>query len=93
MTKIRGMFVHPSQLDAVMGEAPEVSRYQLVVRRKGFEDDLTLRVEVAGDLKDLTTRLVGRVREAIRLRSRIEGVPSGTLAPDGKKISDERTWD
>jgi phenylacetate-CoA ligase len=93
VTKIRGMFVHPSQLDAVIGEAPEVSRYQLVVRRKGFEDDLTLRVEVAGDSRNLIARLEGRVKEAIKLRSRVEVVPSGTLDPDGKKISDERAWD
>jgi phenylacetate-CoA ligase len=93
VTKIRGVFVHPSQLDAVMSETPEVSRYQLVIRRKGFEDDLTLRVETAGSPRDLTARLEARVREAIKLRARVEVVPSGTLSPDGKKISDERTWE
>jgi len=93
VTKIRGMFVHPSQLDAVMSEAPEISRYQLVVRRKGFEDDLTLCVETTGAPKDLTVRLEARVREAIKLRTRVEIVPADTLSPDGKKISDERTWD
>lgn len=93
VTKIRGMFVHPSQLDVVMSETPEINRYQLVVRRKGFEDDLTLRVETAGLPRDLAARLETRVREAIKLRAQIEVVPSGTLSPDGKKISDERTWD
>jgi phenylacetate-CoA ligase len=87
------MFVHPSQLDAVMSETPEISRYQLVVRRRGFEDDLTLRVETAGMPKDLTSRLEARIREAIKLRTQVEAVPSGTLSSDGKKISDERTWD
>ncbi len=93
VTKIRGMFVHPSQLDAVMAEIPEVSRYQLVVRRKGFEDDLTLRVETRATSGDLTARLEARAREAIKLRARVEVIPSGTLAPDAKKISDERTWE
>lgn len=94
VTKIRGMFVHPSQLDAVMGEMPEIGRYQLVVRRKGFEDDLTLRVEAGGASGgDLAGRLEARVREAIKLRAQVEVVPSGTLALDGKKISDERTWE
>ncbi len=92
-TKIRGMFVHPGQLDAVMADETEVTRYQLVVRRKGFEDDLTLRVEMAGGLKELAAHLESRVRDAIKLRARVEVVPSGTLSPDGKKISDERTWD
>ncbi len=93
MTKIRGMFVHPSQLDAVMAELPEIGRYQLVVRRKGFEDDLTLRVETGRASGDFAERLKARVREAIKLRAEVEVVPPGTLAPDSKKISDERTWD
>jgi phenylacetate-CoA ligase len=93
VTKIRGMFVHPSQLDVVMAEMPQVGRYQLVVRRKGFEDDLILRVEIAIATKDLAARLEARVREAIKLRTQVEVVPSGALSPDGKRISDERTWD
>jgi phenylacetate-CoA ligase len=93
VTKIRGMFVHPSQLDAVMAEMPQVGRYQLVVRRKGFEDDLILRVETAIATKDLAARLEARIREAIKLRMQVEVVSSGALSAEGKKISDERTWD
>jgi phenylacetate-CoA ligase len=93
VTKIRGTFVHPGQLDAVMAGVSEVTGYQLVVRRKGFEDDLTLRVEAAGGPKELAARLESRVRDAIKLRAQVEVVPPGTLSPDGKKISDERTWD
>ena len=92
-TKIRGMFVHPGQLDAVIAEMPEVARYQLVVRRKGFEDDLSLRIEAGNPPQDLVPRLEARVREAIKLRTQVEVVPQGTLAQDGKKILDERTWE
>ncbi len=91
--KIRGMFVHPGQLDAVIGEMPEVARYQLVVRRKGFEDDLSLRIEAGHPPQDLVPRLEARVRESIKLRTQVEVVPQGTLAQDGKKILDERTWE
>ncbi|MEK6717389.1 MAG: AMP-binding protein [candidate division NC10 bacterium] len=93
VTKIRGMFVHPSQLDAVMVEVPDVTRYQLVVRRAGFEDDLVLRIEAAGSPGDVVARLESRVREAIKLRTRVEVVPQGTLPQDAKKILDERTWE
>ena len=93
VTKIRGMFVHPSQLDVVMVEVPDVTRYQLVVRRAGFEDDLVLRIEAAGSPGDVVARLESRVREAIKLRTRVEVVPKGTLPQDGKKILDARTWD
>jgi phenylacetate-coenzyme A ligase PaaK-like adenylate-forming protein len=93
VTKIRGMFVHPSQLDVVMSETPEMTRYQLVVRRKGFEDELILRVEIADLSKERASRLEVRLREAIKLRAQVEVAPPGTLSPDGKKILDERTWD
>ncbi len=93
VTKIRGMFVHPGQLDAVMAEMPEVNRYQLVVRRKGFEDDLTLRVESPVTRGDLPGLLEVRVRDAIKLRARVEVVPAGTLPADAKKVVDERTWE
>ena len=92
-TKIRGMFVHPGQLDAVMAEMAEVTRYQLVVQRKGFEDDLTLRVEGPAAGGDLAARLEARVRDGIKLRARVEVVPGGTLAADAKEILDERTWE
>jgi phenylacetate-CoA ligase len=93
VTKIRGMFVHPGQLDAVMAELAEAARFQLVVRRKGFEDDLTLRVEGPAVGGDLPARLEARVRDAIKLRARVEMVPVGTLPADARKIVDERTWE
>jgi phenylacetate-CoA ligase len=93
VTKIRGMFVHPSQLDAVMVAMTAVTRYQLVVRRKGFEDDLMLRVEGPAPGGDFPTRLETCVRDAIKLRARVEVVPAGTLPGDAKKIVDERTWE
>ena len=76
-----------------MLEIPEVARYQLVVRRKGFEDDLTLRVETAQTPVGLVTRLEALVREAIKLRTQVEVVPHGTLLQGGKKVLDERTWE
>lgn len=93
VTKIRGMFVHPAQLDAALAGVPEVTRYQLVVRRKGFEDDLSLRVEAPDSRAGLAPALEARIREAIKLRSRVEVVPAGTLPADAKKILDERTWE
>lgn len=93
VTKIRGIFVHPSQLEALMIEVPEVACYQLVVRRAGFEDDLALRIETTGVAGEVVARLESRVREAVKLRARVEVVPPGTLPREGKKILDERTWE
>jgi phenylacetate-CoA ligase len=93
VTKVRGMFVHPNQLELVLAEIPEVTRFQLLVCRKGFEDDLILRVETRSSSAKLLNHLETRVREAIKLRVRAEEMPQGTIPKDGKKIVDERTWE
>jgi phenylacetate-CoA ligase len=63
---IKGVNVLPSQIEAVLfeieGTAPH---YQIVVERKGALDEVTVRVEVAGDAAD-TDR--PHLREAIRRR-------------------------
>src|SRR5207245_9760550 len=46
--KVRGMFVHPRQVDEVIARFPEVIRGQMVVTRDCARDLLPLRVVAAG---------------------------------------------
>src|SRR5215469_10700750 len=46
-TKIRGMFVHPSQITEVAKRHPELNRVRLVVTRDGEQDVMTLMAECA----------------------------------------------
>jgi phenylacetate-CoA ligase len=94
--KVRGMFLHPAELDLAVARHPEVARYQAVVTRTGHNDALLLRAELRPGVTapaDLTERLVRTLAEAVRLRAEVEVVAAGTLAPEGKKIDDRRTWD
>jgi phenylacetate-CoA ligase len=94
--KVRGMFVHPADVDRVLAGHPEVARYQVVVTREGHTDEMTLRAEVASGVTphaDLQERLLRSATEGLRLRTAVEVLPAGTLPADAKKIVDRRTWD
>ncbi|MDR7420608.1 MAG: AMP-binding protein [Armatimonadota bacterium] len=94
--KVRGMFVHPAEVDRVLAGYPEVARYQVVVTRAGHTDEMVLRAEVVSGLTppaDLQERLQRSATESLRLRIAVEVLPAGTLPADAKKILDRRTWD
>ena len=94
VTKVRGMFVHPGQIDEVIAHFPEVKRYQAVVTRKGNDDDMLLRVETHAREAPfgMDAAILDALRAGIKLRARLEYVPDGTIPDAAKKIHDQRTW-
>jgi phenylacetate-CoA ligase len=91
-TKVKGMFVHPSHVAAVVARHAAVARARLVVENPGGLDRMTLEVEApAGDA--LRDALVASVREVTKLRGEIAFVAPGTLPNDGKVIDDRRRID
>jgi phenylacetate-CoA ligase len=93
--KVRGMFLHPGQVDAAMDTVGGIGRYQVSVRRTGLRDELVVRIEADGEDGDgLPERVQQRAREIWRVRpDRVETVPFGTLPEEGKVLVDERPWD
>jgi len=87
--KVRGMFVHPRQVEEVIARFPEVSRWQMVVTRDGARDLLTLRVVAAGELD--ATRLAQTVQDVIKVRPDVERADA--LADGAPKMRDLRTWE
>jgi len=95
VTKIKGMFVHPRQVDEVAAAFPEVTRYQVVVRLKGHDDEMAFRVELASGVEPepLLAKLKEKTKDLLKIRATVEAVPPGTIAEGAKKILDERRWD
>jgi phenylacetate-CoA ligase len=91
-TKVRGMFVHPKQVDEVAKRFPELGRARLVVRGEMANDTMTLLVEVAGQPEGLAGRVGDAIREVTKLRGEVELVAPGTLPNDGKVIEDARSY-
>ena len=90
-TKVRGMFVHPSDVAEIVRRHPGVGRARLVVDGGGRSDDrMTLRVEAATAVDGLGEQVARTIREVTRLRGDVEVVAPGSLPNDGKVIEDLR---
>jgi phenylacetate-CoA ligase len=91
-TKVRGMFVHPGQVDQVAKRFPEVVKARLVVSGEMANDQMALRVEVREQPAGLAQRLADAVRDVTKLRADVDLVSPGALPNDGKVIEDARTY-
>jgi phenylacetate-CoA ligase len=93
-TKVRGMFIAPSQLKKVAARFGDL-RLQAVVERSGFKDKLTMRVE-AGRERDRTAfgkEFEEVVREICTVKiDRLEFLEKGTLSDKDGLIVDRRDW-
>ena len=92
-TKVRGMFVHPSQMAEVVRRHPEIVRARLVVTSTDNQDIMTLRCEMEQSSPEIADAVAATVRDVCKLRGNIEIVPPGSLANDGKVIEDARTYE
>lgn len=91
-TKVKGMFVHPSQVNEVVKRYPQILRARLVVDNREGQDVMTLRCETR-DGGDIADALVGTIREVCKLRGQVELVEPGSLPNDGKIIDDVRSYE
>jgi phenylacetate-CoA ligase len=94
--RVRGMFVHPKQTDEVISRFPEISRYQVVVTRPEFRDEMVFKIELADeniDKEKLQSALDTSIRDVCKVRAdRIEFVAKGTIPEERKAIVDERVY-
>jgi phenylacetate-CoA ligase len=89
-TKVKGMFVHPGQVNEIARRHPELRRVRLVVTRAGEQDTMTLFAECAAATADLQAAVSATVQALTKLRGQVELLPLGKLPNDGKVIADER---
>ncbi|MCX7147906.1 MAG: AMP-binding protein [Rhodocyclales bacterium] len=93
-TKIKGMFVHPEQVAAVVKRHPEIARARLVVTNPDSTDLMTLTCEVGpGHSENLPGNIAGSIRDTTKLRAEVRLVAVGSLPNDGKVIEDSRKYD
>jgi phenylacetate-CoA ligase len=92
-TKVRGMFVHPGQIDQVIKRHPQVTKARLVISGEVGRDTMTLQAEIVGASPELLAQLAASVRELTKLRAEIEPLAPGTLPNDGKVIDDIRRYE
>ena len=92
-TKVKGLFVHPAQVAAVVARHPEVGRARLVVDTAEGGDRMTLHVEIAANRSSSADAIVASIRDVTKLRGEVAFHTPGALANDGKVIDDVRKFE
>jgi phenylacetate-CoA ligase len=86
--KVRGMFVHPSQVGEIVRRHPAVSRARLVIERPAAADVMTLLIETTAP--DEAETIAATAQSVTKLRTAVSCVDAGSLPSDGKVIDDRR---
>lgn len=92
-TKIRGMFVHPSQVAEILTRHPEVQRARLIISGQTGNDHMALQIEGEDHDAALAERIATSCRDITKLRADVQWVKPGSLPNDGKVIDDIRSYD
>ena len=95
-TKVRGMFVQPSQIakivDSLFDNKPKA---KLIVNRENDRDNLKLLIEYISnenDKVDLNKKVVDEMKKTLNLNGVVEFVNLDSLPNDGKVIDDIRDF-
>ena len=91
-TKVRGMFVHPSQVADVIKRFPQAHKARLIVSGEMANDTMTLLVESLETAAGFAQQISDAVRDITKLRADIQLVTPGSLPNDGKVIEDARSY-
>ncbi|WP_299899895.1 phenylacetate--CoA ligase family protein [uncultured Ruegeria sp.] len=89
-TKIKGMFVRPEQVAALVDKHEEIVKARVIAARQGEMDTMTVRIESPrGD----DPAYAKSVAEVLKLKGAIEVVAPGSLPRDGVVIEDQRVYE
>jgi phenylacetate-CoA ligase len=91
--KVKGMFVHPSQVAEVTKRFPELGRVRLVITNPDQKDAMSLHAETASPNDALKSKISAALRDVTKLGADVIFVAIGALANDGKVIDDARKYD
>ena len=94
-TKVKGMFVHPQQIEKIRQSQGQIIKARLVVTQLNHNDQMLLRCEVDSAISQLEReRLCAEIAISLnnvtKLNGSVELVAINSLADDGKVIDDQR---
>jgi phenylacetate-CoA ligase len=95
-TKVRGLFVHPGQVNEVASRYSQIAKHQLVIKRKEDKDEMIFRIEFKEEVlqpEKLKEEIEKTIRDVMKVRGDVQLVPKGTIPEGAKKIEDQRTWE
>src|SRR3954470_7889792 len=87
--KVRGMFVHPTEVAEIIRRHKSIIRARLVIERPASADQMMLLVEL-GEPAEPASAIAETLQSVTKLRGTVTRVPEGSLPNDGKVIEDKR---
>jgi len=96
-TKVKGMFVHPEQIEKIRQTQGKINKARLVVTQQNHNDHMSLLCEVdTSAMTDVqSTSLCAEISQSLKnvtnLNGSVQLVASGSLQDDGKVIDDQRS--
>ena len=93
-TKVRAMFVHPSQVAEIARRHTAIIKARLVITGEMANDQMSLHCEVTDPaaLSEEIEAIAATIRDITKLRGDVRLVAAGTLPNDGKVIEDARSY-
>ncbi len=88
--KVRGMFIRPEQVAALVASHPEVQRIRVVISRDEERDVMTVQAEAS---EAIAETIEASLQDILKVRGRVEIVEPGSLPNDGMVIDDQRSYD
>ncbi|MEM7194020.1 MAG: AMP-binding protein [Pseudomonadota bacterium] len=91
--KVRGLFIHPSQIAEIVKKHDGVLNARLVIEWVEQSDVMTLRCETDAASADLVSAIEQSIRDICKVRGGVELLRVGDLPKDGVVIEDARQYD
>ncbi len=89
-TKIKGMFVRPEQVAALVDKHEEIVKARVIAARQGEMDMMTVQIESPCENDAAYAK---SVVEVLKLKGAVEVVAPGSLPKDGLVIEDQRVYE
>jgi phenylacetate-CoA ligase len=89
--KVRGMFLHPRQVERVVRGVQGVADYRMIIDRTEHRDVVRCEIVPDGDRRLLTERVGEAIRAGLRFACEVTVV--APLPRDAERFIDARTWE
>ena len=95
-TKVKGMFVQPSQINQILENLKINNNARMIVSRQNDRDEILLKIESnlsnSSEVEAIQNKVSEEIKNIINLRGTSEIVPINSLPNDGKVIDDIRDF-
>lgn len=89
--KVRGMFLHPRQVERVVRGVQGVADYRMIIDRVEHRDVVRCEVVPDGDRRLVAKRVAEAIRDGLRFACDVTVV--APLPRDAERFIDQRSWD